>query len=138
MSCGVANAAVLTRTDDTGQETNGMTVLEQVPGKVGHYSGGERGLTLLVAASSRRFCEAVRGLQVVCYGCSLGNGDKAAKALQVHSLPGTGDTGSRARFSGTSGTDVLCHRLFCNDNSNIVWLWVIGLCPELFCGAGHG
>lgn len=90
MPCGVADAAVLTRIDDTGQERNGVTVLEQLLVKVGHYSAGQRCLTLLIAASSRRFCEAVRGLQVVCYGCSLGNSDKAARAFQVHSLPGKG------------------------------------------------
>lgn len=90
MPSGVADAPVLTQIDDTGQQTNGVTGLEQLPGKVGHYSAGERCLTLLMAASSRRFCEALRGLQVVCYGCSLGNGDKAARAFQVHLLPGKG------------------------------------------------
>lgn len=87
---GKADTPVLTGIDDTGQETNGMTVLEQLPVKVGHYGAEEHSLTLLMAASGRRFCEAVRGLRVVCHGCSLGKGDKAARAFQVHSLPGKG------------------------------------------------
>lgn len=99
MLSGVADAPALTQIDDTGQQTNGMTVLEQRPVKAGHYSAGERSLTLLMAASSR-FCEAVRGLQVVCYGCSLGNGDKAATAFQVRSLPGKG---RRVRGHGIQG-----------------------------------
>lgn len=45
-------------------------------------------LSPLMAACSGRFCEALRGLQVVCYGCSLGNSDKAGRVFQVHSLPG--------------------------------------------------
>lgn len=87
MASGVVDTPLLTQIDDTRQKTNGMTVLDQLPVKVGHYSAGERSLTLLMEASSRRFCEGVRGLQVVCYGCSLGNGDKASRAFQVHLLP---------------------------------------------------
>lgn len=94
-----------------------MTVLEQLRGKVGHYGAGEWSPTLLMAARSRRFREALRGLQVVCYAGSLGNGDKAGGAFQVHALAASqGEAGSRAQFSGTGGIDVLCHRLFCSDN----------------------
>lgn len=111
MSSVVADAPALARIDDTGQETNGMTVLEQLPGKVEVYSSGERSLTLLMTSSRGRFCEAVRGLQVVCYACSLGDGDKAARAFQVQEE-------TRSRALGMSPVDILCHRLFCNDNSN--------------------
>lgn len=98
---GIADAPVLTQIDYTGRETNGMTVLEQLQGKVGHCRAGELSLTLLMAACSRRFCEALRGLQVVCYACSLRNGDKAGRAFQVHTLAARqGETGSRAQFSG--------------------------------------
>lgn len=100
MASGVADTPVLTRIDDTGQETNGVTGREQRPGKVGHSSAGERSLTLLMAARSRRFCEALRGLQVVCCGCSLANSDKAARAFQVRSLPGKG---RRVRGHGIQG-----------------------------------
>lgn len=114
---GIADAPVLTRIDYRGRETNGMTVLEQLRGKVGHYGAGESSPRLLMAACSRQFCEALRGLQVVCYAGSLGNGDKAARAFQVHTLAASqGEAGSRAQFSGTGGIDTLCHGLFCSDN----------------------
>lgn len=116
-SSGIADAPVLSRIDYTGRDANGMTVLEQLRGKVGHYGAGEPSPTLLMAACSRRFCEALRGLQVVCYAGSLGNGDKAGRAFQVHTLAARqGETGSRAQFSGAAGIDMLCHRLFCSDN----------------------
>lgn len=114
---GIAAAPVLTRIDYTGRETNGMTVLEQLRGKVGHYGAGEWSPTLLMAACSRRFCEALRGLQVVCYAGSLGNGDKAGRAFQVHRLAAReGERSLRAQFSGTDGIDMLCHRLFSSAN----------------------
>lgn len=71
-------------------------------------------------AWSQCFSEALRGLQVVCYGGCLGSGDKAAGRLsQVQqTLPGSGEVASRARQSGTSVSDTTCHRLFPVDNWN--------------------
>lgn len=88
----MAAAPVLGRIDYTGRETNGMTALEQLRGKVGHYGAGASSLPLLMAACSPGFCEALRGLQVVCYAGSLGEGDKA----------GGGDGG------GASGAHASC------------------------------
>lgn len=71
-------------------------------------------------AWSQCFSEALRGLQVVCYGGCLGSGDKAAGRLsQVQqTLPGSGEVASRAQQSGTSVSDATCHRLFPVDNCN--------------------
>lgn len=69
------------------------------------------------AAWSQCFSEALRGLQVVCYGGCLGSGDKAAGRLsQVQqTLPGCAEAASTARQPGTNVSDMLCHRLFSVD-----------------------
>lgn len=99
-----------------------MTLVEQpAVKKWAVYGAGERGLTSLMAASSRRVCGAVRGLQVVCSGCSLANGDKASQSVRFRCTrcQARGETGSRARRSGTSGMEGFRHRLFSNDNSKM-------------------
>lgn len=68
---------------------------------------------------SQCFSEALRGLQVVCYGCCLDSGDKAGRLCCRCSgrCQAAGEMASRARQSGTSVSDMLRHRLFSVDNS---------------------
>lgn len=78
-----------------------------------HFVNGFMGLW------SQCFSEALRGLQVVCYGCCLDSGDKAERLCCRCSgrCQAAGEMASRARQSGTSVSDMLCHRLFSVDNS---------------------
>lgn len=68
---------------------------------------------------SQCFSDALRGLQVVCYGCCLDSGDKAGRLCRRCSgrCQAAGEKASGARQSGTSVSGMLRHRLFSVDNS---------------------
>lgn len=59
------------------------------------------------------FSTALRGLQVVCYGCCLGNGDKQTELVAGVPVPARqGEMASGTQQQGMSTSDILCHMLF--------------------------